>query len=277
MKNLSKTIRTVVIAVIVLIVVVGVLFSMFGNAAIKGAVEKVATSTLGVEVTIDDLDLSILGGSVSFDDLIIDNPEGYEHDSFLELGKAHIDVAIGSLLSDKVSINTLQLDGITLVLEQKGLSSNLQTIMKNLPKSEEEAAAKEGGKDLEIKTLEITNLTVKTNLPIPGKSDTIVLKLSDIKMQDLGTDSKMDVAVLTSKILGAIATGIAQEGTGLLPKSITGPIGDELEKLKNIDFGGTVEKSKELLQGGTEAGKEAIESTKEAGKEITEGLKGLFK
>jgi len=116
MKNLSKTIRTVVIAVIVLIVVVGVLFSMFGNAAIKGAVEKVATSTLGVEVTIDDLDLSILGGSVSFDDLIIDNPEGYEHDSFLELGKAHIDVAIGSLLSDKVSINTLQLDGIIMAL-----------------------------------------------------------------------------------------------------------------------------------------------------------------
>ena len=273
MKSLSKKIRIVVIAVVVLLVAVIVLFSIFGNAAIKGAVEKVATSTLGVEVTIDDLDLSILGGSVSFDDLVIDNPEGYQHDNFLEMGKVYIDVAIGSLLSDKVRINTLQLDGITLVLEQKGLGSNLQTIMKNLPKSEEEAAAKEGGKDLEIKTLDITNLTVKTDLPIPGKADTIVLKLSDIKMQNLGTDSKMDVAVLTTKILGAIATGIAKEGTGLLPKSITGPIGEELEKLKNIDFGGAVEKSKQLLEGGKDVGKEAID----AGKDITEGIKGIFK
>ena len=40
MKNLSKTIRIVVIAVVVLIVAVIVLFSIFGNAAIKGAVEK---------------------------------------------------------------------------------------------------------------------------------------------------------------------------------------------------------------------------------------------
>ncbi len=232
-----------------------------------------ATSTLGVEVTIDDLDLSILGGSVSFDDLIIDNPQGFEHDNFLELGKAHIDVAIGSLLNDKVRINTLKLDGITLVLEQKGLSSNLQTIMKNLPKSEEEAAAKEGGKDLEIKTLDITNVTVKTDLPIPGKSDTIVLNLPAIKMQDLGTDSKMDVAILTSKTLGAIATGIAKEGMGLLPKDLIGPIGDQLEKLKNIDLGGAVEKSKQLLEGGKDVGKEAID----AGKDITEGIKGIFK
>ena len=274
MKNLSKTIRIVVITVVVLIVAVIVLFKIFGNSAIKGAVEKVATSTLGVEVTIDDLDLSILGGSVSFDDLIIDNPEGFEHDNFLELGKAHIDVAIGSLLSDKVRINTLQLDGITLVLEQKGLGSNLQTIMKNLPKSEEEAAAKEGGKDLEIKTLAITNVTVLAKLlPLPGKKDTIPLKLSTIRMQNLGTDSKMDVAILTTKILGAIATGIAKEGTDLLPKDLIGPIGDQLEALKNIDLGGAVEKSKQLLEGGADIGKEAID----AGKDITEGIKGIFK
>ena len=65
-------------------------------------------------------------------------------------------------------------------------------------------------------------------LPIPGKADTVTLKLDPIIMTDLGSDDKMDVAKLTGKILLAIATGVAKQGVGLLPDSVTDAMGTTL-------------------------------------------------
>ena len=172
------------------------------------------------------------------------------------------------MLGDTVQIREVKLDGINLVIEQKGLSNNLQDILKAIPSGSpgqrDEAAGP--GKKLRIDSLEITNVTVKVKLlPVPGKSDTVTLNLTPIRMTNLGSDDKMTVAKLTGKILLAIANGVAEPGAGRLPKDMTKAM--EATLSKTIELGATA----------TEEGKKLIEEGTDAGKGLLEGFKGLLK
>jgi hypothetical protein len=263
MKTKKTILNFIVLPLVILLVVLVAVFFFVGTSLIKSGIEKAASSTLGVPVTIKDIDLSILQGHVAIKGLVVKNPPGYANETLLELGEATVNLDIGSLMSDTVKIQLIKLDGTKLTMEQKGLSNNLKEILDKLPKEEKKAEPKpeEEGKNLHINRLEITNTNVKVKLlPVPGKSDTVSLKLDPIIMENLGTDQKLRTGVLTAKVLKAIATGIAKQGAGLLPDDMVKGIGSSLEK------------AAEIGKAATEEGKKALES----GKEAVEGIKGLL-
>jgi hypothetical protein len=76
-------------------------------------------------------------------------------------------------------------------------------------------------------------------------------------MENLGTDKKLSVASLVAKVMGALATGVAKQGAGLLPDDMVKGIGSTLGKT-------------------AELGKSAVKTTTEAGKNVVEGVKGIF-
>jgi len=267
MKKVLKALRIVLLAILILVIAALVLIDIFGERAVKMGIEAAATKTLNVGVSIDEVELSIMGGKLGIKNLSINNPVGYQHDKLLELKDGEIQVEVRSLLSDVVNIREIKLDGINLVLEQKGLSNNLQEIIKTVSaRSKAKDEPKKVGKKLHIDNLEITNVVVKVKLlPVPGKIDTISLKLSPIKMTDLGSDNKLDTAALSGKILLALADGVARQGVGVLPKEILDPMKTTLET--TLGLGKAVSK---------EGGK-LIEAGKDVGKELVEGFKGLLK
>ena len=77
MKKAIKILRIVLLVVLVLIIAIAVLIKVFGNSALKAGIKTAASSTLKVGVDINDINFSILGGSVEFQGLVIDNPPGY--------------------------------------------------------------------------------------------------------------------------------------------------------------------------------------------------------
>ena len=273
MKKPLKVLRIVVIVILVLILVISIAIHLFAGAALKIGVEAGASKALNVGVTLGDADLSILAGKVELWDLVINNPPGYKHENLLELKKGKVDVDIGSLMSDTVKIEEIKFDGIDVVLEQRGVSgNNLQDVINSLPKADEkpqpepETTDEKPAKNLEIQTLEITNITVHAKLlPVPGKADTVTIKIDPIRMENLGTDSKIDVAALTGKILVAITTGVAKQGAGLLPEDMTAAMN------------ATLDKTLELGKAATEEGKKLLEEGKDVGTGIIEGFKGILK
>ncbi len=291
MKKSLKILYIVLSIIVVLLIVVVLAVNLFADSAVKMAIESAGTKTLQVAVAVDDVDLSILGGKIGFQNLVIDNPPGYKNEKLLELGQAKIAVQTGSLLSNIVNIKDIRLDGVSVVLEQRGITSNnLQDIMKSLPAKDTEPAepAEPAGKKLHIDNLEITNAQVKVKLlPIPGKADTLTLKLAPIKMTDLGGENDIDTGALVRKVLLALAGGIAEQGAGLLPDDMLGSLTSQLSKLDALpaafmDTGG------KILEAGKDVGKTAIDAGKDvgggiikgagdAGKGITDGIKGLFK
>lgn len=264
MKKMLKTVRTILLALLILVVVGVVAIALFAESILKSRIEAAASKTLGVEVSIGDVDISVLRGKLGLENLVIKNPERYEHDKLLELKDGRIEVAIRSLLGDVVNIREIKLDGMKLVLEQRGISSNnLQDVIRSIPAKDKQREP--SGKKLHIDSLEITNVTVKVKpLPIPGTVDTVPLKLRPIKMTNLGSDNKLDAARLSGKILLALAAAVAEQGAGVLPEEIIGPLMGELEELGKLSV---------LL----EEGRKILKEDTDLVKELTEGLEGLLK
>jgi hypothetical protein len=257
MKTAGKLLSRILIVIVVLIVLAAIVLFVAGNSLVRMGIVKGASSALKVPVGLDSVHVHPIFGKVELAGLAVGNPPGYEIPTLLKLGEGKVEVKIGSLMSDTVDIDYIILNKVDVSIEQKGLSTNLNDIIKSLPKGPEQPSGQPAapGKKLRIKTLEITDINVTAKLlPIPGKTNEVTFKLAPIKMTDLGSDNKLDVAALTSKILAAIAEGVAQQGADLLPSDVTGPIKSGL--------GSVGEMGKGVLEQGQKAGK---------------GLFGIFK
>ena len=261
MRKRLKSFKLIILIVLVLVLagVVGVNF--LADSAVRVAVETAGTKALSVGVELDAAKLSLMGGSLSLHDLTVANPPGYQHETLLKLRQGDVQVQTKTLLSDEIQIKDIRLDGMDLVIEQKGLGNNLQDVIKATQRGEQTPS----GKKLYVETLELTNVTVNVKLlPVPGKLDTVTLKLAPIEMTDLGKDETLDVATLTAKIMLAVAAGIAQQGADVLPQEMIGSLTSVLGTA--IDLGRIILGTG---QGATEGIQKGVEG-------ITEGLKGIL-
>ena len=277
MKKTKKLIETIVLVVIVIIAVLLLGFELFGESIIKTGVETAGTKALRVGVEINDLDLKIYSGYVKIKGFNVDNPTGYKYPKMLALSKGEVKTSLKSLMSDKVEIESIKLDGLALTIEQKGLGTNMQEVLKSMPKTEEGADVK-SKKKLLVKDLRITNTTVKVKLlPIPGQADTITLKLDPIEMQNLGSDDDLTTQKLTKAILVALANGVAKQGAGIIPADIMGTIEGALGSLGDLtNIGQSVLKQgTDILKGGGGEASKILESGKDTGKEVIEGVKDI--
>jgi hypothetical protein len=261
----AKKFGKIVLIIVVLVIVAILLLPVYGKGLIKNGIEVGATSALQTDVTIGGLDFSLFGGSAQVQNLVVDNLPDYKEDTLLTLGDIKVDVGIKSLMSDPVHIEHIILDGMSVTLEQKGLTNNIEDLVKSLPSGDPDAPKEpeeedEGpSKQLVIDKLDIRNVQV-TVKPFREFSGT-TLKLNPIVMEDLGASEPMDMASLTGKIMLAIIGGIAEQGSGLIPDDLVNGLGDSL--------GSAGEAAKEALK---ETGK-ALDGLKDVGK----GLDGLFK
>jgi len=265
MRKLFRSLKLILVVLAVVIIVAVLAVNLFADGAVRVAVEAAGTKALSVGVELGGAKLSIMGGALSLHDVIVANPPGYQHDTFLTLSRGDVQVEIKSLLSDEVLIKDIQLDGMAVVVEQKGLSNNLQDIIKVLQRQDEPS-----GKKLYIDTLTLKNVTVSVKLlPVPGKIDTVTLKLAPIEMTDLGRDETLDIATLTAKIILAVAAGVAQQGADVLPAEMVTGLTSVLDTA--VDLGLLI------LGAGQEGGEGLQKGVEEIGKGITEGLKGILK
>jgi len=266
MRKRLKTLKLVVVIVLVLALVLTVGVNLLADSAVRVAVETAGTKALSVGVDLGAAKLSILGGALTLHDLTVANPPGYQHDTLLKLRQGDVQVQTKTLLSDEIQIKDIQLDGMDLVIEQKGLSNNLQEVIKATQRGDAEPS----GKKLYVDNLELTNVTVNVKLlPVPGKIDTVTLKLAPIRMTDLGKNERLDTATLTAKVLLAVAAGIAQQGTDVLPKEM-------INGLTSV-LGTAIDLGRIILGTGQQAGEGLQKGVEEIGQGITEGLKGILK
>jgi len=249
-------VRSVFGAGLILVLIAVVAVNLFADRAVRVGIETAATKTLNVAVTVSNVDLSIMNGKLALQNLLINNPPGYQHDKLLELKNAEIEIDVKSLLSDVVNIREIKLDGVNIVLEQRGISgNNLQDVITAI-----RSGSKEGeGKSLHVDNLEISNITVRMKLPsVTAQDGTIKFELSPIRMTNLGYVNKLDMADLSGEIVLAIANRVVEQGAGVLPEDIITTLTPTLDK--------TIDLSTRI-----------IESTEDIGKEITEGIKSLLK
>ena len=95
--------KLVVVLLLVLVVAAGALLYYVDSMA-KKAIEYGGTEALGVTTTLDQIDISLLGGEASFNGLNVANPSGFSQSTFMGLGTGEFAVSLGSLRGDTVVI-----------------------------------------------------------------------------------------------------------------------------------------------------------------------------
>ena len=297
MKLVGKLIAAVI--VIAVLAVIGVF--VYIDSIAKAGVEAGGTYALGVETTLDGMDVGVLSGSVEMDELKVANPSGFDTPHFLRLGNGRIDVSLGSLMEDKVVVPELVLSGISMNLENKGGTANYKAILDGMKKAESKdkaapADSKEGKKFV-VQHVLINDVKVQADLlPIGGKLTRVPLTIERIELKDVGTDSDEGVllAELTNILMKAILTSVAEKGGGLIPADITNGLTAGLKGLEGLGgvsvkvvgdvtavVDGQVKKVGEIgagiMKGVGDGGKKATEGLKDAAKKVDTDVKDAGK
>ncbi len=252
--------RVLVLAAVLAVVGLVVLGLSF-TTLIKTGVERIGTRVLGVPVTVEDADLSILPGwttvRVSLKQLTIANPAGYETAHAFSFPNVQIQIDWRSLLTDTVVVEDVWLAGPGMTLERVKLRSNLgdirNIVTRNRHADEDDERDDEHEDDedddirLHIKKLTVKDATINVSL-IGGAAGVVRLPLPDFEVHDIGKPSRgaslrEASARIFDAMYGAILDAVTKSGT-VFPGDV-----EQLGQAAR-DLGKTVEKvGRELLKG----------------------------
>ncbi len=224
--QMKKVVIIVAVLLVVAIVAVTIIASQSGTI-IKHAVEEFGPEITGTTVTLSDVDVSLLSGEASINNLVIGNPEGFKSDSAIKLGAVEVKLDLGSLTSDKILINKILMDSAELTFEVGKGGSNISALQKNIEQrtakisGQSSSAAKPDAADGESPEMAIdhiyingTRVNVVTSL-LGGKGTALVIP--DIHMKDIGKGDK-----------GALPADVVNQVFALLSKSVVAAVSKEL-------------------------------------------------
>mgnify|MGYP006288808383 CR=1 FL=1 len=260
-----------IIVLVVLILIAGGIFFLFGlNAVVRTGVEQGGSHFLKTGVTLKEVNLSPFSGRGTLKGLQIKNPEGFTEGNAFTLDHVNVELEPGSLFSDKIVINELVIDGPVITYDRALTKSNIGQLKKNveaLAGAEEKAPPEEKpekkeGKQVALKHFVLENGKVRlTSNLVRGKA--VTLSLPRIELNDIGTGDKKATAAevvnqVYSAVLAAVVKAVNQSGAVLKAGG---------ETLKNItEQAGNLDK---VLESSGETVKDATDS-------VTKGIKGLL-
>ena len=258
----KKLIKIISVLFGVLLIALVVVYFMLGSIIKKGA-ETVGPDLTQGEVKLESASLSILG-SGGLKGLLIGNPKNGDFSSpfAFKLGSSDVKVQIGSLLSDKIVVESIIVDGAEVCFDgvqganHQQLLENIKAYTggdENAPVSEEKEGEGEG-KKVVIKLFKMTN--TKILLHVAGF--TVPVSLPDFEKRGIGEEEE-------GASLKDTVTAIYES----LYDSIFNIVKNSGDKIKEIT-GKTFDSLKSGVTG-------AVDSVKGSTKGAVDKLKGLFK
>ena len=266
---MKKLIRLVAALVVLLIVGVVVLFIYIDRIA-KAGIERGATHALGVDTKLQKANVGVFSGTFVMAGLNVVNPGGFTTPHFLNLGTGDTAVSLGSLMDETVEVPLIHLADIDVNLEKKEGKANFDAILENLKKfeSSEPSSGQRQGKKFIVRQINIENVVVHVDvLPIGGELTRLHVKVPQITLKDVGSDTDRGVVVgeLTNIMVQAILRAVVEKAGDLLPADLLGDLGSALAQLKDLDELGvkvTAEAFKRVEQV-TAVGKQTIDTAAE--------------
>ena len=242
--NKLTAVRIVGIIVIVLIVllIAGVVFA---GRIVKSSIQEVGSMVTKCDIKVEDVDLSLLRGKLTIDNLVVGNPEGFKTESAFKLGKVHVDLVPSSLFKDRIIINDIQVIGpeITYEVAPIKLTSNIGAIQKNvesfLPasdddKDKEKEKKKEDkpGKKIQINHVIVKDGKINVSATFAG-GNALPIPLPKIEMNDIGKEKEVSGVEASAEVLNKTLGGVVA-AAGDSVKSIGSSVGEGIKGL----FGG---------------------------------------
>jgi hypothetical protein len=234
---MKKIIVRVLIALVVVVILAVLAVGLFLDKALKAGVETIGPKVTKVDVKLDSVSLSLLSGGGTVRGLVVGNPAGYKTASAINVGEASLSLTPKSLLSDKIIVKSIRVQGPEITYETNLKESNLSKIVANMQevtgggqtepaKPKEPAPPKEGkpAKKLQVDEVIITGGKIHVAVTALG-GGTATVPLPDIHLPALGTGPDgITPEELTIKILGAIEQGTVKAAAGAVADIAKGAV-----------------------------------------------------
>jgi hypothetical protein len=229
---MKKLIKIVIILVLVLIVVALLAVHFFMDTAITKGFNAVGPTITKTDTHIDGASLSIFSGSGKMKGLFIGNPQGYTG-AAMQVGSSSFAVQPSSILSDKIIVKSVKIEGPELSLESDLSSVNLKKLLNNIQggaskETPKEAQPKEtsskANKKLQVDEFVITGtkLHVSLKAPIVGQKSATV-PVPDIKLPPMGQGPDgVTVAEVSSMALQKLLEAAIAEGEKVVSDMVKG-------------------------------------------------------
>jgi uncharacterized protein involved in outer membrane biogenesis len=272
MAGKKKVVKILVILLIALIIITGagiaiVLGNM--NTIARNAIVKVLSYVLQVEVNLEKVNVSLLGGSLTMEGFVIGNPEGFKTEEAFSMDKIEVSLDIKSFRTNEPVIKLVSIENPRITLEQGFKNSNLRQLMKNASRleggsqAEDTPESRAAQKKIRIDKLIVTGAKASLSAPIL-QGQTLSVPVSRIELTDLGGKKEPITISKSIKIfLNAVLEETLKSGKGIIPADLTKDIQNSLT--------GAVETIREdIIKKGSGEIKEGVD-------DAAKGIKSLFK
>ena len=244
----KRTIKILISSIIGGVLVLLLIFMLSVGLIVKSGIKMVLPKVTGTPCDIGFCMFNPFAGSVNINNFQIGNPTGYAKKNAFVLKNLVLDVGMSSLMSDKIEIEEIVIDGMVVDFEAKLTETNLTRIKENIDKfTKKDQAAQEGGdekktsgtsKKFQIDKFKFVNS--KIILGVGGK--TVEVPLADINIEEIGMSpegatvsevaNKVFEAIYESSSKAAIDTGtditkMATEETNKIMDSVKGLFGSK--------------------------------------------------
>ena len=200
----------------------------------RAAVESGGEQAMGVTTTLDDLDLSLFGGTCGLKGLTVGNPKGFPAPHFLALEKGEIAVTLGSLLGDTVEVPRIVLEGIDLNLEKTRDGANYEVILAHMQRGE---TTEETGRRFVVGEAVLRSIRVHVDVAVGGrKLSRVDLEIPEIRVENLSSedDAGLVLSRLTGTLVKATLLAVAKQGPRVIPEAVVNGLGAGLEGMGDV-------------------------------------------
>ncbi len=209
--------KKILIGILVLFIIVILGMYLGRNYFVKSAIETGSEYSLKVETNLSSVNLDLSGRSLELNDFKISNPEGFETDFFLNIDQGMLDIGEGSLFDDEIKVDSLILDGINLMFEQKGSLGNFKVLMDNI-KNMDMGSSSESNQKLFVKKISVRNIQVDAKLDLMGKQLQKTFKVENILLENVGGKDGATISEVTAKILKTLISKAKVSGKNSFPE-----------------------------------------------------------
>ncbi len=291
-----------VVAILLTLLVLGIIgivifiFSMVDQGA-KIIVEQGGTYAMGVETTVDSMDLSLTRGTVEMSGLNIANPEGFSTENFFALATTNAQIDLESISTPTVIIPEVRLLGIDVTLDKGQDPSNYNQILENLARFEsdesEPADPSAQGKDVIIKSLILEDINIHVaNMPgVSLVAGDVAINIPQIELKNIGEEESMKAGDIFNLVVKTVLSAAVEAGGGIIPGDVLGELGNGLaglsslsdmgvDVISDLDLDGAMGQVSEQLDAATQDIQKAVDDVADdldsTIDDATDKLKGIF-
>jgi len=235
---------SVTVFVLLVIALAAVFFSL--NSIVKKGVETVGPQMTKVEVRLGAADISPFSGSGSLSQLFVGNPDGYKTPFAIQMGGIKVGVKIGSVFSDTVVVDEINIQDPEITLEGTLDGNNLSKILDNLkgsggtqaqPVAAPAASGAQTTKKFLVKDLVLTGAKLHVNVSGFGKSVAQTVAIPDLHLQNIGNaEGGVTPAQLCWQILQPVLNEAVAAAADELKKQGVQELQKQLQKQGNTEL-----------------------------------------